>query len=369
MLTRGGTAAKVIAAAVVIVIVIILLLNPTVQGVLRSVFIDPFQDNYPSSSTFTLERTLTMDAQGGTVFNHTIEVPVPENMWMEDEPLQQVIALSTQPASTIESRYGIDWMKWEGKGSSGSGSISVTITYEMQVSTYIWDVPSSMSGDIEDVPQELNERYLGDEWRIIVDHPSIHQRASSIVCTDNVVDALRSIYDWVRNNIDYATTDTLPHTSLETLSSGSGDCDDQAVLFCALSRAAGIPAWLQLGFLYDTHSQAWGGHGWVQTYIPLEQGGVNVTLDTVNDDFLIWRSNRFADFTDDGNALHLEDYYYSFHCSYDPDTYPDDGTPTFDQSFEAIDYQESDERVGLEDFGIIMASSCQMARKIPGSGS
>ena len=368
-MSNRGTAAKSILAVAVIIVVIILLLNPAVQGILRSVFIDPFQESYPESSTFTLERTLTIDAQGGTVFNHTMEVPVPKNMWMDGESLQQVITTSTQPNSTVETRYGVDWMRWESEGPSFSGTRSVTITYEMKISTYMWDISSTMSGDVGAIPQELNDRYLGDEWRIIVDDPSIRQMAASIVDTDNVLDALRSIYDWIRANIDYASTEILPHTSVQTLSSGMGDCDDQAVLFCALSRASGIPAWLQLGFLYDSHSQAWGGHGWVQTYIPLDQGGMKVTLDTVNDDFLVWRSNRFSDFTDDGNASHLEDYYYSFHCSYDPDTYPEGETPTFDQSLESITYQESEERVGPEDFQMVMLSASHIARKTPGSGS
>ena len=47
-----------------------------------------------------------------------------------------------------------------------------------------------------------------------------------------------------------------------------GDCDDQAMLFCSLARASGVPAWLQLGALYDKGQDEWFGHGWVQAYVP-----------------------------------------------------------------------------------------------------
>jgi len=369
-LTGKGITGRVIAVSAVIIVVIILLLNPAVQGILRSIFIDPFQDSYPESVTFTLNRTLTLEANGGRVYNYTIDMSVPGAIWENDSPLQEVIEVSSQPASSTEERYGSEWMVWEGDGPVAMETRSVTITYRLKVSTFIWNLDSSQSGLIGDIPIELKEMYPGDEWVIVVDSPPIQERVDSIVGDqENALDALRSIYDWITENIDYATTTVIPQTSLVTLSSGHGDCDDQAVLFCALARAAGIPAWLQVGVLYDSHLQAWGGHGWVQTYIPTEGGGMNVTIDTVNGDFLVWRPNRFADFTDDGVASHLEDYYYSFHCSYDPASYLEGEVPLFDQEFEAIEYQESDERVRPGDFCIALVPAAQIARYRPGSGS
>ena len=43
-----------------------------------------------------------------------------------------------------------------------------------------------------------------------------------------------------------------------------------------------------------------------------------MTIDVVNKDFMVFKSNRFIDFTDDGNGTHLSDYYYTFSTTYDP---------------------------------------------------
>jgi hypothetical protein len=346
---------KIIAIIVVVIIVIILLLNPGVQSVLKSIFIDPFQKSYPEYTTFTVERTLTIEANGGTVFNYTLDLPVPEDMSENGNELQELIAISAQPNPAIDDRYSLDWMEWEGYGPVGQSIRTVTITYQMRISTFIWNIGTDEVGNISDIPSSLKSAYLDDEWRIIVNHPDILQRSEAIVGDrTNVKDALSAIYDWITGNIDYSySSPTLPQTSVETLSSGRGDCDEQAILFCALARAAGIPAWLQLGVLYDPFLEAWGGHGWVQTHLPLGGGeGVNITIDTVNSDFLVWRPNRFADFTDDGNASHLNDYYFSFYCSYDPTSYSEGETPSFGQEFQAVEYQESENRVQMDDFAM-----------------
>lgn len=361
-MTNGRrTAGKVVVIIAVIVIVVILLLNPGVQSLLKSIFVDPFQQSYPEYATFTLRRTLTIDANGGTVYNYTIDIPMPPDLSENGNLLQEVQSVSAQPNPSVEERYGLEWMQWEGAGPVGQNSHSISITYQMRVSTYIWNLESGDVGNISDIPDSLKDAYLGDEWRIIVDHPSILQRSEAIVGErTNVEEALRAIYDWVVDNVDYPSSSTiLPKTSLETLSSGVGDCDDQAVLFCALARAAGIPAWLQVGVLYDPFWQDWGGHAWVQAYLPLGNGGgVNATIDTVNRDFLLWRPNRFADFTDDGDADHLEDYYLSFHCSYDPASYPDGETPIFGHEFTALEYQESDSTVRPDDFNTASVLLC-----------
>jgi hypothetical protein len=354
MLANGKRkAGKVIVFIAVIIIVILLLLNPGVQSVLKSIFIDPFQESYPEYTTFTVERTLTVEANGGTVYNYTLDIPVPEDISENGNELQELIDISAQPNPTIDGRYDLDWMEWEGYGPVGQNTRTITITYQMRISTFIWNFGSDEIGNISDIPSSLKDSYLGDEWRIIVDHPDIVQRSEAIVGDgNNVKEALNAIYGWITDNIDYSySSPTLPKTSVETLSSGRGDCDEQAILFCALARAAGIPAWLQLGVLYDPFMEAWGGHGWVQTYLPLGDGeGVNATIDTVNRDFLVWRPNRFADFTDDGNGSHLDDYYFSFYCSYDPSSYSGGETPSFSQEFEAVDYQESENRVRVDDF-------------------
>lgn len=60
---------------------------------------------------------------------------------------------------------------------------------------------------------------------------------------------IRSILDWMRRNITPSPTFSLPNT-IEVLDSRKGDCNEFAVLFCSLARAAGIPTRIALGLVY-----------------------------------------------------------------------------------------------------------------------
>ena len=57
--------------------------------------------------------------------------------------------------------------------------------------------------------------------------------------------------------------------ALNTLAQGMGDCNEYAVLFAALARAAGIPAQIEAGLVYQRgrfYYHAWNRvhiHGWV----------------------------------------------------------------------------------------------------------
>ena len=79
---------------------------------------------------------------------------------------------------------------------------------------------------------------------ITVDDPAVRRALEAIISdqTDYRSD-FRKLQDWVASNIAYSQ-DSYYHwqTPAETLEKRSGNCKDFAVLLCALSRAAGVPA-------------------------------------------------------------------------------------------------------------------------------
>jgi hypothetical protein len=88
--------------------------------------------------------------------------------------------------------------------------------------------------------------------------------------------------------------------------------------FC---RAVGVPAWLEIGYLYDPIENSWGGHGWFNVVIPLKNGGTVVApIDPVNHEFLFRDPYRITDWIDTGGMIANEDgelvfnldYYYNY---------------------------------------------------------
>jgi hypothetical protein len=353
---------KVAAVLLVLVIVVILMLTPSVQSVVMEFLLSPFQERAPKYATYRMDRVLSVDANGGTLYNFTLDAPVPVSLLAEGNPIQQVSSVTSSPTGAQSLRYDVPWCVWEHGPLSGDQDYSVRITYDIRVDTHVWSIDAASSGTVGDVPIAMRSAYLHDEWKIIISDSGIKQKAKDIVGSEeNVYIILQLIYDWVVANIEYPSSNQGgdPASSMETLDSLIGDCDDQSILFCALARASGVPAWLQLGALYDNSRDAWSGHGWVQAYVPLSAGGSeSVCIDTVNRDFMLWMPNRLAEYTDDGNGQHLRDYYYSFTYTYDSHSYPSGQGPVYMESYTSVLHAESPEKVqvGAIQFSLVMTN-------------
>jgi hypothetical protein len=115
------------------------------------------------------------------------------------------------------------------------------------------------------------------------DHPRIRALAGEIIGIEkDARKAALRIKDWVYKNIAKKPTVSIP-TALEVLQNRRGDCNEHAVLFNALARAAGIPAKTVVGvvymrgaFYYHAWSEVWLGD-WVSLDPVLNQFPADVT--------------------------------------------------------------------------------------------
>ena len=74
-----------------------------------------------------------------------------------------------------------------------------------------------------------------------------------------------NLFDWVRDNINYAFYYDTKYGAAGTLARLSGNCCDTANLLVALARDDGIPAEYVHG--YCDFSSGWYGHVWAQLYV------------------------------------------------------------------------------------------------------
>jgi hypothetical protein len=348
---RGTLKAAVILIFVIIIAVILIM--PSTQDFLKKSFITPFQESYPEYADITFQRTFTVGANGGTLINFTVDSTEPQNISQEGVNLQLVESFSTIPSNPSTVQHGLaTGLIWNGSQLTGQDHYTITMNYQVRETTRIWSLTQSDSGTISQIPTSLKANYLGDEWKILANDTSIKALSKQINGNEqNVYNILKSTYDWVTKNIAYPGSPSPgePKTSVETLQTRVGDCDDQSNLFLGLIRAAGVPGWLQLGALYNSASGQLEGHAWVQTYIPFANGGgVDVNIDLVNKNFLIWKPSLICDYTDNGNAADLKNYYYTFYSVYDPSG----REPTFTDSFTVLHYSESSNKVTANHFAV-----------------
>ena len=342
---------------------------PTTQDFLKKSFITPFQESYPEYADITFERTFTVGANGGTLLNYTVGSVRPQNISQEGLNLQLVKSFSTNPVVSSTVQLGsATGLVWNGGQLTGQERTTITIQYQVRETTRHWTLTPSESGNMSQLPSSLKADYLGDEWKILATDPSITALSKQINGNvTNVYTILKSTYGWVTKNIAYPGSPVPgePKTSVETLQTRVGDCDDQSNLFLGLIRAAGVPGWLQLGALYNPATNQLEGHAWVQTYLPYTNGGgVNVNIDLVNKNFLVWKPSLVCDYTDNGNAADLRNYYYTFYSVYDPLSYSSGAGPSFQDSFTTVSYSESPNRVSVNQMasGIESGSILEVTR-------
>jgi len=107
--------------------------------------------------------------------------------------------------------------------------------------------------------------YLKPTSLIQSDHPTIRLRAKKIV--GDRADALiaaKAINEWVYKNLEKEITVSIP-SAVEVLELMRGDCNEHATLATALLRAAGIPAKILAGLVYQ--DGAFYYHAWVAAYV------------------------------------------------------------------------------------------------------
>ncbi len=98
---------------------------------------------------------------------------------------------------------------------------------------------------------DLLKPHLVATFIMQADHPEIRKKVGEIVSPgDDAVTKARRLVDWVYRNIEKRPVLSVPD-ALETLRLKRGDCNEHAVLLAALARAAGIPAQVEAGLVYQ----------------------------------------------------------------------------------------------------------------------
>ena len=97
------------------------------------------------------------------------------------------------------------------------------------------------------------------------DHPDIISLSRKIVDGAMKDEArARLILNWVHKSLDKRATVSIPN-ALDTLQTRTGDCNEHAMLFSALLRAAGVPAKVCVGLVYTRGRFYY--HAWNEVFL------------------------------------------------------------------------------------------------------
>ena len=310
---------------IILLLVVGILLAPQTQSLMNE-SLDYWDEmntpyyNIPESITINLIRNFTIYLENGKSAEYELILGKPENRpsWPQHDTnlWQEINQINVNPQFE-ENEVGR--MKWSGQLKDDERAY-VSVEYELTVNTIRPELTIDDSGTIEDIPEGY-EIYLDDEWLIEPSLPEIQDLASEMTngTNGNVIHILGNIFDYISSEYIYQPS-SIPKSCPESMESGYGDCDDFAILFSSIARAAGIPTWLELGkipaFIDNRENcdlRDWGGHAWVNALVPLSDGtSTVVSIDLANSYFLWMPPYRISDWVDDGNGDNLYSYYYLF---------------------------------------------------------
>ncbi len=126
---------------------------------------------------------------------------------------------------------------------------------------------------VQTIPIKGQAEYLRPSVYIQCDHPDIIKASEEILAGETdarraVARLTEGVYRMLRKN----PTASLP-SALDVLKTKEGDCNEHAILFAALARAAGIPTKIYVG-LINLYGDAYWYHAWcavwLGTWVPVD---------------------------------------------------------------------------------------------------
>jgi transglutaminase-like putative cysteine protease len=125
-------------------------------------------------------------------------------------------------------------------------------------------------GELEDLPEEVRERYLVDEDKYRLEDPRIRKAVSEAVGDEtNPYWMMRNIHRHIRERMHYELAGGW-NVAPRVLERGNGSCSEYTFVFIAMCRAAGVPA-RYVGSVVirgDEASTDEVFHRWSQVYLP-----------------------------------------------------------------------------------------------------
>tara|TARA_X000001036_G_scaffold436966_1_gene481176 strand:+ start:37 stop:1257 length:1221 start_codon:yes stop_codon:yes gene_type:complete len=274
----------------------------------------------PETITLTYVRNFEIFVEEGDEAEYTLTLSIPESRPSGSQSdiidWQIITNLQASPAYNLTPEGRMEWRN----NLTGSDRDYVSLEYTATINLIRPDIKILDSGLVSDIPDDF-AIYLEDEWLIEPSNEEVQSLAVQLSNgTDgNVIMILKNIFDYIESNYKYQKS-SVPKSCSDTIVGKVGDCDDFSILFSSIARAAGIPAWLELGIIpaFIDASEGcdlrdWGGHAWVNALVPLNDGTFTVVnIDLANSYFMWLPPYRISDWVDNGNGDDLDSYYYLF---------------------------------------------------------
>ena len=198
---------------------------------------------------------------------------------------------STFPVETIrsdEDNNSVAILQFQKSALQPNENLNFTVWYHIVLKPRIIPyITETASLNLADIPQNLVGEYTRGEGSWQTNNQPLMSLALSLKGSEtNVLAIVKNFIVWMKDSQHMRYPKDRhenPYYPNQTYAQHEGDCDDQAILLVTLCRIVGIPAYLQVGCIYQPsyfdNASVWNGHvsfverrvgwhGWAFIYVP-----------------------------------------------------------------------------------------------------
>ncbi len=172
------------------------------------------------------ELAVVMITAFGTVETADFYVAVPSDG--DNQELLREVIFEPAPADYTTDQWGQRFAHFHFEGVGPSNRVRAVMKCDVILKDVLYLLSPERAGSIGDIPREVKARYLVDGSKYDLDNAYISKTAQKIVGEEkNVVKAVRKIYDYVTEHIEYEMVGGW-NTAATVLKRGTGSCSEYA---------------------------------------------------------------------------------------------------------------------------------------------
>jgi sugar lactone lactonase YvrE len=204
----------------------------------------------------------------GLVNTADLHIAIPVNR--DNQELLGESTFNTNPTDFVTDRWGQKTAHFHFENLKAAETKTVEMTTIAKTWAVRYFIFPDRVGSLDQVPEEIRNKYLEDNEKFQISHPVIQQAVGKVVGAEkNPYWIMRNIFDYINENMYYEMSGGW-NTAPTVLSRGNGSCSEYTFVFIAMCRAAGIPARYAGSVVVRGEDASMDDvfHRWAEVYLP-----------------------------------------------------------------------------------------------------
>jgi len=243
---------------------------------------------------------------------------------LDNQAILGTIQYEPQPQDFVVDRWGQKFAHFHFKAIAPGTFLKPNMKVKARLHHTEYIIFPERVGELEEIPQEIMDKYFADGSKYDMNHPSIHQAVTQAVGNERQPYwMVRKIFDYICDKIEYNLKPLGGWNPAPTvLKRGTGSCSEYTFIFIAMCRASGLPA--RYAGSIVVRSQDKGSddvfHRWAEVYLP-NYGWIPVDVSAGDSPVPAQRArmigvlrNKYLITTKGGGDSEYLEFYYNFNA-------------------------------------------------------